>query len=403
MLQRISARLARPRLQQFSTHALATPPRISSLVVRTAAGTSCGLACGLAWAQLHRAPAASCDSAPSLLAEAAPIPLKRTLSHSDVAVLARRTHEDVGSWLMRALRKLARILYLSAVISPLLLTLPLTRFASTSDLWWSCCVRACEHSGALLIKLAQWSSSRPDLFGEAACSRFAHLQDATTPHAWAETERTLAREFGAEWRARLRLDEASPLIGSGCIAQVYRGELRGDDGEWRPVAVKVLHPRVREYIGVDMDLLRSMGWALERIPKVRWLNPSGMLDEFAGLLLMQLDLTIEANNLDSFRRHFPAGQSDVDFPDPKRPYVTADVLVESFVEGVPFLQWAQQPAIAADEAARQRICTQGVDAVIKMIFVRHTRASPTPYACILSVCPCSACQRSACQRPRAIA
>ena len=72
-----------------------------------------------------------------------------------------------------------------------------------------------------------------------------------------------------------------------------RGELRGEDGAWRPVAVKVLHPGVREFIDVDMDLLRGVGWLLQQLPKMKWLNPAGMLDEFANLLLMQLDLTLE--------------------------------------------------------------------------------------------------------------
>eukprot|EP00965_Chrysotila_dentata_P090279 2978804-Pleurochrysis_carterae.AAC.1 len=37
-------------------------------------------------------------------------------------------------------------------------------------------------------------------------------------------------------RSELRVDQTP--IGSGCIAQVYRGELRQPDGSWLPVAVK---------------------------------------------------------------------------------------------------------------------------------------------------------------------
>ena len=61
--------------------------------------------------------------------------------------------------------------------------------------------------------------------------------------------------FGPSWRERLRLDRTP--IGSGCIAQVYRGEVlrprAGLDGdgeaseeEWVPVAVKA---RVRARAG----------------------------------------------------------------------------------------------------------------------------------------------------------
>ena len=258
------------------------------------------------------------------------------------------------------------MLYLWALLGPIVLTLPLSRWKWSSEAWWTVCVRACEHSGALLIKLAQWSSSRPDLFGEQVCSRFSHLQDNTTAHAWRHTEAALTREFGDDWPSRLRIDQDA-LLGSGCIAQVYKGELLGEDGAWKPVAIKVLHPGVRQLIARDMDLLMGAGRLLDRVPRLTWLNPSGMLFEFASLLLMQLDLNIEANNLESFRRHFPPESSAVSFPEPIRPYVTEDILVETFIEGEPFLQWARR----ADppQATRARICADGVDAVIKMMFI----------------------------------
>lgn len=114
--------------------------------------------------------------------------------------------------------------------------------------------------------------------------------------------------FGTGWRESLRLEHTP--IGSGCIAQVYRGQMRvasgaeggvvdGESGEtWAPVAVKVLHPGVRDTIQVDMDLLTSVGWMLHSLPRLKWLNPAGMLQEFAGMLLRQLDLGIEAKNLE---------------------------------------------------------------------------------------------------------
>ena len=90
----------------------------------------------------------------------------------------------------------------------------------------------------------------------------------------------------------------------------------------------VLHPGVRERIECDMDLLRAAGWALEKLPALRWLDPNGMLREFASLLTMQLDLRGEARNLETFRRNFPPPTSPIVFAQPLRPYVSRDVLVE---------------------------------------------------------------------------
>ena len=92
-----------------------------------------------------------------------------------------------------------------------------------------------------------------------------------------------------------------------------------------------------------------------------------MLTEFAQLLLMQLDLTIEAHNLDKFRRNFDPNTSAITFPEPMRPFVSTDVLVESYVEGTPFHLWAS--AHNPPETSRRRVCSEGVDAVIKMIFI----------------------------------
>ena len=103
---------------------------------------------------------------------------------------------------------------------------------------------------------------------------------------------------------------------------------------------------MREFVTVDMELLRGVGWLLDHVPKLHWLNPSGMLTEFAQLLLMQLDLTIEAHNLDKFRRNFDPNTSAITFPEPMRPFVSTDVLVESYVErhSVSLMGVSTQPA-----------------------------------------------------------
>lgn len=313
--------------------------------------------------------------------------LKR-LSSNEAALTALNEHVQPSnsriSALLRALRSLFRALYLSAVFTPLALTYHLSHWIGYTDAWWTWLIWRLESSGALLIKLAQWSSSRPDLFGEDVCRRLVHLQDAGSPHSWRHTVQALDDMFGrsnavdgaagdsalvaSSWQDYLRL-EATP-IGSGCIAQVYRGELLdASTGSWEPVAVKVVHPHVGSQIAADMDLLRGVGWLLEQLPKLKWLNPGGMLVEFAGLLLMQLDLSVEADHLDTFNANFPRADYDgiVAFPTPRRPYVSRDVLVETFVEGEPFVVWAKTRNPTAE--VRQRICNHGIDAVIKMIFV----------------------------------
>jgi predicted unusual protein kinase regulating ubiquinone biosynthesis (AarF/ABC1/UbiB family) len=113
----------------------------------------------------------------------------------------------------------------------------LASLGDTQDLrtgWYlRLCLRSVERSGAAVIKLMQWASSRPDLFGKEFCRAFAKLQDDTTPHALRHTEAALRRAHGEDWEERIRLDPR--VVGSGCIGQVYKGTIKDLDGREQQV------------------------------------------------------------------------------------------------------------------------------------------------------------------------
>ena len=85
------------------------------------------------------------------------------------------------------------------------------------------------------------------------------------------------------------------------------------------------------------------------------------------MLLRQLDLGLEAKNLERFQANFPPEKSDVLFPRPLWPYISPDVLVESYIEGEPVVGWAARKH--KDDPERQRISIAGSEAFIKMLFV----------------------------------
>ncbi len=105
---------------------------------------------------------------------------------------------------------------------------------------------------------------------------------------------------------------------------------------------------------------------------MRWLNLGGMAREFTQMLERQLDLRVEATNLERFRANFETRNGSeplVDFPVPLRPWVSRGALVESFVEGEPMLQWAAK--LPLDAQARQDVCNVGIDAFCEMLFVHN--------------------------------
>ena len=230
------------------------------------------------------------------------------------------------------------------------------------------CLHCVEASGAAVIKLMQWAGSRPDMFGHDFCAVFSKLQDETTPHPWSHTELVLRNAFGPNWNRRVKLGK---LLGSGCIGQVYKGEVRDHTtDEWKEVAVKVLHPNVRADIDADLDLMRMAVKISKWIPilaDLKWLDMEGVVEEFADLLQLQLDLRHEAANLDRFNKNFK-DEENVQFPQLVKGFPpTRHVLVESFCEGTPVLQFARehqnQPEVL------QAMCLNAIRTVCKMIFL----------------------------------
>lgn len=233
------------------------------------------------------------------------------------------------------------------------------------------CLRCVESSGAAVIKLMQWAGSRPDLFGHDFCSVFSALQDSTTPHPFRHTDVAMRQSYGSDWRDRIELES---ILGSGCIGQVYRGRVRVGEGrrkEMREVAVKVLHPNVEDDIDADLDLLRFAVRVVENVPflfkGLYWMNLQGIVEEFAGMLKLQLDLRNEAKNLARFNSNF-ANDPSVVFPRLVSNYEpTKNVLIESFCDGMPVLQFARDNA--KNPELLHNLCLTAIHAVCKMIFL----------------------------------
>lgn len=98
------------------------------------------------------------------------------------------------------------------------------------------------------------------------CDLLEPIQGQTRPHPWAATVKAL-HTLRPDWEAVLRIDPHSAMVGSGSVAQVYRGQAYLDPGDGdrtapplaREVAVKVIHPDVKRQIELDLELMRLGG------------------------------------------------------------------------------------------------------------------------------------------------
>ena len=301
---------------------------------------------------------------------------------------------------------------------------------------WNYALWAIESAGPTYIKLVQWASTRNDLFSPEFIGHFSKLQDETRGHTWKETEDTLYRAYGPDWKnvlsfdkiiddgdddydsddtveglrlkrkgghenrerqkRLLALNEAPPTttnnnnddkkgsttttkksptipIGSGCVAQVYKARLTKHHGLHPPgtsVAVKVQHPHILEKVCLDFYILNKLASALEYIPYLNldYLSMKDSVDQFRDIMLPQLDLRVEAHNLQRFRRDFE-GDAKISFPEPFMGLTSREVLVERFVEGEPMLNYVLKEDELHTKKDREELATIGLETVMKMIFL----------------------------------
>mmetsp|Transcript_5072 Transcript_5072/g.7749 ORF Transcript_5072/g.7749 Transcript_5072/m.7749 type:complete len:530 (+) Transcript_5072:110-1699(+) len=241
-----------------------------------------------------------------------------------------RKVKEIWRSILRFLYASKRVVLCSAVISSAAIIGPPALYFGKDEFLWEYIVYCIQYLGPTFIKLAQWASSRPDLFPESLTSHLERLQDSTVTYPWSTARNTLAESFGEDFEERLEV-EKDP-IGSGCIAQVYKGKLKNPDGTDQKVAIKLIHPHVRKLIAVDMDILRAMAFVFELFPSLEYLSMRDIVEEFAINMDKQNDLRMEARHLMKFQKNFE-DQPKIIFPKPVQGYAKENALVETFHEG----------------------------------------------------------------------
>lgn len=187
-----------------------------------------------------------------------------------------------------------------------------------------------------------------------------------------EGPRELSGHLEKEWRCQESLADQSllerlllpkaDLVGlDAVVSQALAPEPR----HLIPVAVKVLHPGLLSQVKMDLLLMKMGSQVLALLPGIKWLSLPEIVEEFEKLMVQQIDLRYEARNLEHFQCNFLNVKS-VRFPTPLHPFVTRDVLVETYEESVPVSSY-QQAGIPVD--LKRKIARLGIDMLLKMIFV----------------------------------
>jgi len=259
-----------------------------------------------------------------------------------------------------------RIAQLTVLATPLAVMAPLAYVSdAVHRASWRYALWGIEQAGPTAIKWVQWATTRQDLFSPEFCQYFGKLRDETVGHGWESTKTMLEEDLGPLANS---LELENTPIGSGCIAQVYRGKLKEPVGQFTAgteLAIKVQHPDIWQKVCTDFYLLGKVAQVLESIPvlNLRYLALVDTVRQFRDIMLPQLDLTLEAQHLQRFNRDF-ASNDRVNFPHPLNYLTTKRVLTETFLRGKPILEFNTAP-----EPVRKELAHLGVELTLRMIFL----------------------------------
>ena len=218
--------------------------------------------------------------------------------------------------------------------------------------WYGFLVKQMERAGPSFIKLGQWAASRADLFPASLCDKMAKLHSNGHPHSFHHTKSVIERAFDLKFDDIFEEFGTTP-IGCGAIAQVYKARLKpeilgvdvnDEDALSTSVAIKVLHPRVRKVIPRDIAIMSIFANMINAIPGMQWISLPEEVAVFGEMMRSQLDLRVEAANLERFDANFRKRGRRLTFPRPIKLGHAAngeareesrDVLIEEFEDALP--------------------------------------------------------------------
>ena len=229
------------------------------------------------------------------------------------------------------------------------------------------------------------------------CNVMSALHSNAPAHSLRETKRIIVRAFnGRPFNDIFEEFEEKPL-GVGAIAQVYKAKLKPDlaalgdtDLEQQRlnmrqrmrknvdalvkstpsrvpssyVAIKVLHPKVERLVRRDLKIMGFFAAVINAIPTMEWLDLPNEVVQFGEMMRLQLDLRIESANLIMFRKNFQ-NRTTAWFPYPYVDYITRQVLVEEFAQGIPLAAFLED----GGGVFQQEIADEGLDAFLTMLLI----------------------------------
>jgi ubiquinone biosynthesis protein len=189
--------------------------------------------------------------------------------------------------------------------------------------------RVLEELGPSFIKLGQLMSTRGDIFPPEYIEELSKLQDRVPPVPFdgiqAVIEKELQRPLSAIFE---HIDSQSMAAAS--VAQVHSARLRTGER----VAVKVIRPGIDKRIRNDIELMYYFADKIERRTELgRILGAVNLVKEFERTIFRELDMLVEAGNIERFAQSF-ADNQEIYIPKVHWLHTSKSVLVMEHIDGI---------------------------------------------------------------------
>lgn len=288
-----------------------------------------------------------------------------------------------------------RFFELSTLFLPILLTYPMnwiggkvtihgTRETKGALLWFRLVRKILEICGPNFIKLGQWAASRTDILSPAFCDELSKLHSKSKGHSLIFSKEQLCKAFDEENFDVIFEEFNEKPSGVGAIAQVYIGKLSKDFLKKKQetmhfseqtkeffrndnlIAIKILHPNVRNQIRRDLQIMNFFANVINSIPTMEWLSLPDEVEQFSFFMNLQLDLRIESMNLLKFKENFKISL-DVKFPQTFLEITNPDVLFEEYINAFKMEDFLKIKNKMNEAELSQRISTPFVNAFLEMM------------------------------------
>jgi ubiquinone biosynthesis protein len=189
--------------------------------------------------------------------------------------------------------------------------------------------RIFEELGPSFIKLGQLMSTRADIFPASYIEELRKLQDQVPAVPFSEIQQVIEEELKKPVPSIFRECHAES-IAAASVSQVHAARLF--TGE--KVAVKVIRPGIRKIIEQDIRLMYSLSGIIEKnfeLGKV--VGATNIVKEFERTIFNELDMFIEAGNIDRFGKNFK-DSDEIHIPQVYWDLTSKSVLVMEFIDGI---------------------------------------------------------------------